>query len=218
MTQFIRFIRDLIIVIIVLAVFFAVGFISHDYLVKDEPATIIMHETTPDFDLRLPVEVERRVVTVDEVEGRLAEIGELSTYSYEYSSTYATEQTRYFLDDIPVYGTTNSITITCNGVVKAGYDLDAINVRVVDDTIVISLPEAKILDNYVIWDTVVCTENNNILNPIEFSQYQEMVGEIESKGLDQALNGGIYNLAEDHMNSIVQAFLSEFDGYRVEFI
>lgn len=218
MTQFIRFIRDFIFVIVVLAVFFAAGFFAHDYLAKDEPATIVMHETTPDFDLRLPIEVERRIVTVDEVEGRLAEIGELSTYSYEYNTTYATEQTRYFLDDIPVFGTTNTITITCDGIVKVGYDLDSINVHVVDDTIVVSLPEAKILDNYVIWDTVVCTENNNILNPIEFSQYQEMISEIESKGLDKAVDGGIYDLAEDNMKSLVQAFLSEFDGYRVEFI
>ena len=44
----------------------------------------------------------------------------------------------------------------------------------------------------MIWDTVSCNETNSILNPIEFSQYRNIIDEIEKKGLEEAEKQGIY--------------------------
>lgn len=130
----------------------------------------------------------------------------------------AKDETRYLLDKMPILGTTNSIEITCKGVVKVGFDLAEIQVKISGDNIIISIPEARVNDNYVIWDTVTCIENNNILNPIEFTQYQEIVEEIEKKGYEEAIQQGIYQKAENHMKRLISAFLGEFKDYQIIFI
>ena len=181
---------------------------------------VVEENDSEGFDLKLPGEQEIRVVTVDEVEMRLVEIGQLSTYSGEYSVTKSANFTRHIIDNIAIPGTTNTIQIECQGLVKVGYDMESITPTVDNESqkIYIALPEAKVLDNYIIWDTVYCSENNTILNPIDFSQYQTLISEIEAQGLAQAENDGIYDKAEEHIKSIVQTFLSGFDEYTVVFL
>lgn len=216
MKKFLNVIRDILTVMIILAVTFGAGYYIGDRANKEE--VVVVEEASNTLDLELPFEVEKRVVTVEEVESKLVEIGELSTYSGEYTYTLGKEESRYWLDKIPVLGSTNSIEITCNGIVKVGYDMNDIVVRVDDDKIYISLPEAKLNDNYVIWDTVVCNESNNIFNPIEFSQYQEIIDEIEAKGLEDVTSKGIYQEAEKNLKVLIEAFLAEFSDYTIVYM
>ena len=173
-----------------------------------------------EFDLELPAEIEKCIVTVEEIEVVLVDISQFSTYSGEYTATKSTEYTRYFLDNIAVPGTTNTITIECSGVAKVGYEVEDIEIKVDNDSlkIYISLPEAQILDNYVIWDPVKCQEENNILNPIDFEQYQGIISEIETAGLALAEADGIYQDAEANMGTIICNFLSGFADYEIVFL
>ncbi|MCR5515664.1 MAG: DUF4230 domain-containing protein [Lachnospira sp.] len=176
--------------------------------------------TTSDDGLSLLGETQVREVTVEEVKVKLEEIGELSTYQGTYSITYGKKETRELLEKFAIPFTSNNITIECEGVVKIGYDLDSINVEVAeaDKKIFISIPEAKINDNYVIWDTMNCSEENNILNPIDFSQYQELISEIEEKGLEEVENDGIYTKAEDNLKLLIEKFLGDFEEYEIVFM
>ena len=70
----------------------------------------------------------------------------------------------------------------------------------------------------MIWDSVECTESNNPLNPIEFSQYQDLIQEIEDEGLEKVEGKGIYKAAETNLKLIIVNFLAEFDEYMVEFL
>lgn len=70
------------------------------------------------FDLELPAEVEKRIVTVDEIEVALADISQFSTYCGEYTVSKSADYARYFLDNIAIPGTINTITIECSGIVK----------------------------------------------------------------------------------------------------
>lgn len=137
-----------------------------------------------------------------------------------YTATKSADYTRYFLDNIAVPGTTNTITIECSGVVKVGYEVEDIEIKVDNDSlkIYISLPEAQVFDNYVIWDTVRCPEENNILNPIDFEQYQGIISEIETEGLTLAEADGIYEDAEANMETIICNFLSGFEDYEIVFL
>lgn len=101
---------------------------------------------------------------------------------------------------------------------KVGYELSEISVKVDDNKIYISIPKAKLNDNYVIWDSIEYKEKNNINNPIEFSQYQEMVQKIEEKGLKEAENNGIYKAAEDNLKKLITEFLSGFVGYTIVYM
>lgn len=170
------------------------------------------------FDLEMPLEVQRRRVTVDEVEAQLFEISELSTYYGEYTFDYGKEEKRYWLEVLPILGTTNYIELKGRGIVKVGFDMNEIVVKVDDDTIYIALPEAKLHDNYIVWDSLNCTEHNSILNPINFAQYQELINEIEQKGLDDVVERGIYKSANENFKTIIEAFLADFEGYEIVYM
>lgn len=207
-------------VLLTLAMVFGAGYFAGSYP-KDEAE--VVEPVTPvekKFDLELPAEVEKRLVTEDEVEIVLVDISQFSTYSGEYTATKSAEYTRYFIDNIVVPGTTNTISLECKGIVKVGYDVEDITVEVDNDSqkIYISLPAPKVLDNYVIWDTIKCQEENNILNPIDFEQYQVLITEIEADGLALAEADGIYADAEENIEVIIRNFLSGFEGFEIIFL
>jgi len=196
---------------------FAVGYLigrAH----KQEPE-IVYVEQDP-IVIELPGEVEKRVVTLEEVEAKLSEIGELATHQGVYAVRKSADFSRYWLDDIPIAGTTNIVDIACEGVVKVGFDVFKMGVEIdeVSSTIYVKLPEAEVLDNYIIWDTVTCNEKNNLLNPIDFAQYQTMIGELEALGLEQVQKDGIMDAAEKSVKHVIEHFLAAFVDYRVKFL
>lgn len=204
--------------LIISVVLFGAGFlVGKHYGTRTD---VIDNPSSGAFDLKLPGEGEKRIITVDEVETKLVEIGQLSTYSGEYSVTKAADFSRYFIDEITIPGTTNTIHIECQGLVKVGYDMESISPTIDNESkkIYIALPEAKVLDNYIIWDTVTCSEKNSILNPIDFAQYQTLISEIEDQGLKQAEDKGLYDKAEEHVKVITQNFLSVFHDFEIVFL
>lgn len=213
-------ISSTIAVLLTLAIVFGAGYFVGSF--PDEDAEVVepINPTEEEFDLKLPAEVEKRIVTVEEVEVVLVDVSQFSTYSGEYTTTKSAEYTRYFLDNIAVPGTTNTINLECKGIVKVGYDVDEITIKVDNDSqnIYISLPAPKVLDNYVIWDSVKCREENNILNPIDFEQYQGLISEIEDEGLGLVEADGIYEDAEANMETIIRNFLSGFEDYEILFL
>ena len=82
-------------VILVLAAFFGAGFITAKRLMK--PETIVVEkEVEKVIDLKMPGEVEKRVVTVEEVESKLMEMAELTTYGEEYTVTLGKDESRKY--------------------------------------------------------------------------------------------------------------------------
>ena len=177
-------------------------------------------ETDSKADLRLPGETETRTITTREVKTKLLKIGELATYAAEYTVSESEEEARNILDNIKIPGTGNALYITCTGIVKVGYSINELSPTVDNDShkIYIAIPSAQLLDNHVYWDSIECTEKNSILNPITFSQYQELIEVVQQKGLEDAESKGIYKAAEENLKNIVVNFLSCFDGYEVVFI
>lgn len=199
---------------------FAAGYYYNEYIDMKKAEIFQPEIITEDIDLQLPGEVEKFIITVEEIEAQLQGISEISTHSGEYTITKGKEFLRYWLDDYPILGTSNSVTLTCTGIVKVGYNLEDINIVVDSDSykIYITLPKAKLNDNHIIWDTVECSEENNILNPIDFAQYQSMIEEIEADGLTKVEAMGIYEDAENHMKWIIEEFLSDIPEYTVVFM
>lgn len=218
MKKFSKSISIIISVVIVAGAAFAGGYFLG---IKQLPEAEIVENTTSEFDLQLLGEVEKSTVTVEEIKSKLTEISEFSTYESEYEVTKGKEYVRHMLDDIPVPGTANEVTLKCKGVVKVGYNLSDINPVVDPESgiIYIALPEIQVNDNYIIWESVECVvEENNILNPIDFSQYKELATEMEALGLKDAESKGIYEKGEAHVQDLIVNFFGCFDGYEVKFI
>lgn len=213
--NFLKNVRTIFGTLLVLAIMFGAGFFVGR--LPQTPGDPVFNSS---MGLTLPGEVEKRVVTREEVETKLMEIGELASYASEYDVTKEAEFKRYFLDDIAIPGTTNRITIVCTGIVQVGFSIPDIVVKVdeVSRKIYLSLPRIQVLDNYIIWDSVKCSEANNILNPIDFSQYQTLIDEIEETGLAKAEADGIYASALENAKHVISGFLGAFDDYEIIFM
>lgn len=195
----------------------AIGFVIGRYTFNSQSSKEVVSDNKVN-DLKLPGEIKKETVTVFEVESILEELSEFSTYECDYTVTYGKDTSRYILKDHKIPGTTNNVTLTCKGIVKVGYDLNDIHVEVDEDTIHISIPEkAKVNDNYIIWDSIEYSEKNNILNPIVFSQYKELITEIEQAGLEQAESKGIYKDAEENFKKVIEGFMARFKDYKIEY-
>lgn len=218
MKKVIQTLVDLVVVLLVLALVFGGGWYLGSMQAKD--AQTVVSDRDDGSDLQLPGETETRIVTRSEVAAELRKIGEMMVHSGDYTVVKDTKNTRNLLDRIPIYGTTNTIHLECTGIVKVGFDMDELDPVIDNETlkIYISLPEIVVKDNYVIWDSVVCREGNNLLNPIDFEQYKTLVSEIEQEGLARVEEEGIYEAAEEHAKTLIRAFLSGFDGYEVVFL
>ena len=199
------------------AVFGAGCFVGYRYVQKENTR---VSESSQTSDLKLPGEVEKQVITEEEVVSKLIECSHLTTYSGEYTASETREYTRHMLDEIAIPGTTNTISMECKGIVKVGCDIRTIKPTVNNDSFIIyiAIPELAVLDNYIIWDSVVCRETNNILNPIDFAQYQEFIEELEAKGLEEVKKNGIFEAAEENLKSIIEGFLSGFEDYKIVFL
>lgn len=211
--------RSIVASLLAIALLFGSGFLVGR--LSDDKATEVPKAEETGIDLQLPGEVEKMVVTVDEVEAKILEIGELTSCEGDYIVTKGKDFTRYALDDIPVPGTTNHIELTCYGTVKAGYDLKEVSIRLDEEskTIYVSLPDAKINSNQLIWDdSVVCKEQNNILNPIDFEQYKTLIAEIKEEGLKEAESQGLYDSVEENAKNLITNFLGCFVDYTVVFM
>ena len=160
------------------------------------------------------------VITHEQVRRELKKIGELATYSHEYEATVTrTSSPREFLNAQMPF-TQNSLTITCEGVVKVGYNVEdiAFTVDQTNRVIAVTLPRARVLSHYVIWDTLSCQEENNILNPISADYVTECITALKAEEQKKAEEAGIYQKAEEHLKFLVESFLGAFPDYQVTFV
>ena len=178
---------------------------------KDENAT----------DLKLPGETKKVVVTVNEVKAELLDISEWASQEGDYEVTKEVESKRCVLDDVSIPFTKNSVRITCKGVVKIGFDMDKVQPEVdtVSHKIYIHLPEPEEISNELFFgESMVVDEENNILNPIEFEDYQKLIQEIKIDGRAKAEEKGLSEKAQEHIKVLIDKFLECFDGYEVVYM
>ena len=149
---------------------------------------------------------------------KLQSIGQLVTYSYEYSNVREIKDSKQIFGwNIP--GTTHTIQLKYNGKIKVGYEVADIQVSVDNDTktIYVTLPEPKITDNYIDMDNLSYAEQNNIFNPISGDEITGELDNIKADALDRAENAGIYELAEGYAKAQISGLFEAFDGYSVKF-
>jgi hypothetical protein len=167
----------------------------------------------------------KREITKEEIISVLNPISEIYTYEDEYTQMRSVDDHRFSEDSmIPQIInnlTKNNVTLMADGVVKVGYDFSDIQVRTDDEdgVIYVTIPTAKVTENYIKCNTVKCYETNNILNPIEFEQYSEIIDEMMVNGLKDAEENGIYEKADKNLEILIKGFLSGFEeeGYSIEF-
>lgn len=155
-------------------------------------------------------------VTEEEIGEQITAIGELSTASFEYTNTRTVSDTRQLFGvDIP--GTKNRVTVTYEGVIKVSYDISEIGYSVDDGVITVFLPEPRITDNYIKFDSIDIESKNNILNPINIDNLADYFGSFQDEAIMRAEEMNIWEEAEERMMLLVETFLGVFPDYEVVF-
>ena len=153
-----------------------------------------------------------------QIEEKLDLISELVTSSFEYTNQKTISNTRQLLGfDIP--GTTNTVELIYSGIIKVGYDVSEIECRADEENLqlIFTLPEAQVLDNYIILDTMQCNDRNNLFNPIGSDKIAQYFAEIQAEELKAAEARGIYDEAEKQLKSIITNYFAVFSDYEVVF-
>ena len=157
-------------------------------------------------------------VSDEEIEERLLAIGELSTASFEYAnSKTVTDMRQLFGKDIPL--TQNRVTVAYEGVIKVSYDLEEVAFSVDREAgvITVTLPDARITDNYIKFDSIDIESSNNILNPINVDNLSSWFDSFQDEAIRRAEEQNIWEEAEDRMMLLIETFLASVSEYEVRF-
>lgn len=164
-------------------------------------------------------EQERLTVTDVKVWDRLAPIGELATYMYEYGNTKKVTNALqgFWGGDIPL--TTNEVIFVYSGIIKVGIEMSKLKLTLDRDamTITIKLPDPEVLDNYINVDKMECVGSNNIFNPIDVGTVPDYLSDFAQEELASAKAQGLFDSAVANTRTVISDLLSVFEEYTVVF-
>lgn len=165
---------------------------------------------------------EHHNITIDRkiVRNSLSECEEMMTYRYDYSGEDFIEDYRTFTSkEIKIPFTKHKIDMTYKGYIKAGYNIDDIEIDVDDffKKIYITLPLEPIYENNLPEEDVTSIDDNNHLNMIRSDEVTLRLADIKAEELEKAIELGLNDKAEENAKKVITKALAEFDGYEVIF-
>lgn len=167
-----------------------------------------------------PLLSNKQSLSVDTIKSGLADIAQLATEEYLYTSVETFQDQKTFKDfNIPL--TKKSFIIKCSGVIKAGVDFGNIKVDVDEEskTISVSIPGAKIISNEINNGSYeMLDEHNNLFNPITPVDANAAEQTIKEKAETDAISAGLLPKAEDNAKKIIAAFMNQYivGGYNLQ--
>ena len=175
--------KNIIILVIVAAIFFLVGKIW-------------------------PSGEKPTVMTSDLLSQQINEISELATVEYNYTNMGKFEnQATFYGWTVPF--TTKSFIISYDGKIKAGIDMSIVEVKLSGKKITVTVPKAKILSHEIDEKSIeVFDETKNIFNPISIEDYTAFATQQKDKVADEAVENGLLSEAATKSQSAIRKFFN----------
>lgn len=151
---------------------------------------------------------------------QLQEVNDLATMQYNYSKVGKFENSLTLNGwDIPL--TKKSFLLTYSGQLKAGINMEKIQVEVKDNKITVLLPEVQVLSNVIDEKSIeVYDESKNIFNPISIEDYTAFATQQKDKVEDEAIENGLLSEAATKAQSAIRKFLNMVpeikENYQIE--
>ena len=182
-------------------------------------------------------------ITSEFIEHQISEISELATLHHHYRKNANYQDAKKLLDYMPNWRINQSIKefmLIYQGDVKLGYDLKDIKIHVepITKTILIYLPEPKILSHSINFESIqVFWEKKGWLNDIKFEDFkqffiaeqkkyeEENITELKRRAREHAKKiirlylGSVVKLADPPKNtqkSFIKKWLHPDDGYQIK--
>ncbi len=146
------------------------------------------------------------------VEQQISEISELATLHHHYRKNANYQDAKKLLKYMPDWRINKSIKefmLIYQGDVKLGYDLKdiKINVEPITRTILIYLPEPKILSHSINFESIeVFWEKKGWFNDIKFEDFKQFFI-AEQKKYEEENNDELKRRAREHAKQIIQLYL-----------
>ena len=149
------------------------------------------------------------VISSTVISERLSKISELSTAKYNYSNVLSLKDIKKFKDfSIPF--TEKSFLVKYSGYIKAGVDLNDLDIVVNEKTVALTLNKAKIIDHAINnEDLFIYDEKSSMFNKLSM---QDMIYEISNeKGKIESdlLKTGFLDEANSNTKLLLQGILSD---------
>lgn len=154
------------------------------------------------------------VVTSDLLGQQLREAEELVSVAYYYTNMGKFEsQVDFYGWKVPL--TTKGFLLSYDGVIKAGVDLSGATIQVneVQKSILITLPEAKVLSHEIPEESIqVFDETRNIFNPITIADYTGFTRDQKTVIEAKATGNGLLTGAAERARATVTSLLGLLPG------
>lgn len=149
-------------------------------------------------------------ITSDTLHKEIEQIGELATVDYFYTNMGKFEDAVQFLDhNVPF--TTKSFILSYDGQIKAGINLEEVQIHIADYAITVTIPQAKILSHDVDMDSVVLyDEKNSIFNGLSAEDVTVFIGKQQKTMEEKAIYNGLLERAQTTALQVLQNFLTKF--------
>lgn len=166
---------------------------------------------------QFPALFPQRVTISDEIiENKLQTVGELVTAKETFSGVKTWGAPRTLpLVDVAIPGTYTELRLKYTYTVHVGYDFSEIKAVMLDDsTILVTLPEARILA-----DPLETDEDTDIslFNRIPDGTVDELKAQAKADGMEAAVNNRIYEKAEAEAQRQIRGLLSEVGDFQIIF-
>lgn len=159
-------------------------------------------------------------VIMEEIEN----IAELATLEYRYTNVGTLDSSMQFAHTgITIPFSTKSAVITMDGIIKVGIDVNGIGItsNELTKTITVTVPDAKLLSNELVEDSIqIYDEKNGLFNKLTIEDGSTLRDEIKMKAAANAEANGVYLQAEKNVESVLRCMIEAAPGgrnYQIEF-
>ena len=151
-------------------------------------------------------------ITGDLLASRLRSVQELVTVSYYYTNMGRFEnQVDFYGWKVPF--TTKSFIVSYDGVIKAGVDLEQLQVSIGGGEVTVTLPESRIISHEIPEDSLeVFDESDNLFNHITIEDYTAFTRDQKSAMEQRAVDGGLLDRANQEARTAVDSLLRIMPG------
>ena len=171
------------------------------------------------FTYNPPDKEEGTQVDVAILMNEITQINELATASQTYSVVEKVESNSKLFDTIDIPFSENFFILTYTGEVKAGVNLDEVQISLEGQTVKVVMPCATILSNAIDTSTFeVLHEQNNFINPIGVEDVTQYIDQSRQEAEAAAISGDVINEAQANAEASIRALLGAAlpEGYTVE--
>ena len=171
----------------------------------------------------MPQKAEAKT-TIGDIEGKIQDIGELSTAEYAYKISGMIDKKGLTLPGNIVV-TSSKVIYSYEGTIKAGIQFGEIQIDIntaqKPAKVYVHIPEAEIFSNELDNDSLeIYDEKYSSFNKINFSDINQSQAECKEKAEEAALDSGILEKASENAATMIRSMLYGFldsEEYDIEF-